>query len=661
MATSPRDLVLDDYDDQLPPQNVGYHTKTTLPQPRRSPSISLSIRSGVSELRSIGRRMSASVRGKGSKSKTDPIDLPQSGILSPGPSQQSFVPEQVSPTKSKAKGWFRSPHVRRRTSLPLLNHFSPPEPPRYSIVGPVPGSRHGPPILPDNSHSGAGARAAAAAQNEAFNSMHRLTTTPSMLELMPRFSDMKMTRDSESGIGIDVSTRRESVESGIDIIRLDPAQFLATELMEQVLRWLDPTSLLHAERVSKDWRVQASSPSVWRHVFHREYRANTGTSPESLTKSRTATGLGKRIPDQDWRRMYLVRRAIDDRWANGKAAAIYLNGHKDNVYCMQFDEHKIITGSRDRTIRVWDTHSYQCIKKIGPPSDPHDRTELNLEKPSPQGLYPICSIISSSPDPSGGHAPKDYHNASILCLQYDNEILVTGSSDFTCIVWSIVDNYKPLRRLRGHTAGVLDVCLDERYIVTCSKDSTIIVWDRNTGELLRRLVGHRGPVNAVRMRGNLLASASGDTMSKLWNIESGVCIKEFSSRDRGLACVEFSEDGRTIFAGGKDQVIFEYDTHTGKVVRQLKGHKNLVRSLHFDSANNRIVSGSYDGSVKVWDGKRGNHSRDGGLKINFEGWTTSWMLAAKSDYRKIVCTSQEGRVLIIDFGFNLEGAELLEA
>jgi F-box and WD-40 domain protein 1/11 len=96
-------------------------------------------------------------------------------------------------------------------------------------------------------------------------------------------------------------------------------------------------------------------------------------------------------------------------------------------------------------------------------------------------------------------------------------------------------------------------------------------------------------------------------------------------------------------------------------VRQLRGHKGLVRSLHLDSANGRIVSGSYDMSVKVWDGRCGTSSDDGGLKINFEGWTTSWMLAAKSDYRKIVCTSQDGRVVIIDFGYGLEGADMLEA
>jgi F-box and WD-40 domain protein 1/11 len=278
----------------------------------------------------------------------------------------------------------------------------------------------------------------------------------------------------------------------------------------------------------------------------------------------------------------------------------------------------------------------------------------------PSGVVPFFRADITSPDPAST-AIEAWHGASVLCLQYDDEILVTGSSDFTCLVWSIKDNYKPLFRLVGHTAGVLDVCIDKRFIITCSKDTSIKIWNRQTGQHMKTLVGHRGPVNAVQVRGNLLASASGDGMAKLWRLEDGQCIKEFQSQDRGLACVEFSEDGRTIFAGGNDKVIYEYDTVTGQRQRELKGHEDLVRSLHLDSANCRLISGSYDSSIKVWDAKRGENEEDGGLKINLEGWTSSWMLAAKSNYRKIVCTSQDGRVVIVDFGYDIEGVELVEA
>lgn len=118
--------------------------------------------------------------------------------------------------------------------------------------------------------------------------------------------------------------------------------------------------------------------------------------------------------------------------------------------------------------------------------------------------------------------------------------------------------------------------------------------------------------------------------------------------------MEFSEDGSTILAGGNDHVIYQFDANTGEKVREFTGHTNLVRSLHLDGTNERVVSGSYDYSVKVYG------ARDGELICDFNGWTTSWMLSAKADYRRIVATSQDRRVVIMDFGFGLPGVELLE-
>ena len=224
------------------------------------------------------------------------------------------------------------------------------------------------------------------------------------------------------------------------------------------------------------------------------------------------------------------------------------------------------------------------------------------------------------------------------------------------ITWNVKEDYQPIRRHLQHTGGVLDVCFDANIIVSCSKDTTICVWERSTGGLVHILTGHRGPVNAVQLRGGeLLVSASGDGVAKLWNITSALCVKEFPSRDRGLACVEFSHDSRTIFAGGNDQVVYQFDANSGELLRELRGHTNLVRSLHLDNCNGRVISGSYDYSVKVFDIDTGR------VLCDFAGWTTSWILSAKSDYRRIVATSQDRRVVIMDFGLGLPGIELLEA
>lgn len=241
--------------------------------------------------------------------------------------------------------------------------------------------------------------------------------------------------------------------------------------------------------------------------------------------------------------------------------------------------------------------------------------------------------------------------------------MVTGSSDHSLIVWDMA-THQPIRRLQHHTSGVLDVAFDDEKIVSCSKDTTICIWERSTGRLLQQLSGHQGPVNALQLRGNLVVSASGEGCAKLLNLNveknadgsldcNAKCVKEFWSNDRGLACVEFSDDCRYILAGGNDQVVYKFDTQTGEAIDKFEGHVNLVRSLYLDGSNGRVVSGSYDMSLRVWDYETGK------IMMHLPNWTTSWMLSAKSDYRRIVSTSQDGRVLIMDFGYDVPDIEML--
>ncbi|RMD42759.1 hypothetical protein DV735_g2382, partial [Chaetothyriales sp. CBS 134920] len=634
------------------------------PHQRRASHLGQTLRNSFNDMRSLGRRLSLSVRGRSTRQKEEMQDSkwPHFQLLRPEDKMMDFH-EAVS-SKPRPRPWRRTPSTRRRPSLPLLS-FNNADPWHTSALDRVdvrdlppdpalPRSR-GQPVLTDLVYGGAGARAAAAAHNELYDAA-RTTPLPPYEATERKFSPI---RDSESGIGISLEarSRTSSVASVPKQSFRDPTVVLVIELQEAIFKLLDIDALRRASLVSHRWRQVCESQAVWREVFLRKYAVQQASS---FLRSRRAPGLGRNVPGQDYKKLAKIRTLIDQRWERGEAAAIYLNGHRDSVYCVQFDEHKIITGSRDNTIRIWDAHTYQCIKKLGPPNNPREGPMMEKAAVEPSGVVPFFKADVSSPDLVAGPLPH-WHQASVLCLQYDDEILVTGSSDFTCLVWSIKDNYLPVLRLIGHQAGVLDVCIDARHIITCSKDTTIKVWNRSTGELLRTLRGHKGPVNAVQVRGKLLASASGDGMSKLWRVEDGVCIKEFQSKDRGLACIEFSEDGRTIFAGGNDKVIYEYDTVTGRRVRELKGHTDLVRSLHLDWGNSRIISGSYDHSIKVWDAREGETADDGGLKINFQGWTSSWMLAAKSNYRKIVCTSQDGRVVIIDFGYGIEGVEAVEA
>ncbi|KAF1935639.1 F-box/WD repeat-containing protein lin-23 [Clathrospora elynae] len=512
---------------------------------------------------------------------------------------------------------------------------------------------------PSQTGPGAAARQAAAAanqerQNQLREQEHTHRFLNGLITTHMRDDDIK---DNESGVDMTCSSPIVSADSVTEKKMIDPFQRLPAELATTVLSNLDAASLVRAERVSHDWNEHASSPHVWRNVFLRKYEPEVHVSPTPIQMGGIGVGKmagGNPAPAQDWKKMFEARSTIDRRWKAGTPAAVYLNGHTDSVYCCQFDENKAITGSRDRTIRVWDLKTYKCLKVYG---GPNHRPTANTPPSMEERPERVISYASLNGTPAGNdiyHVPADYHDASILCLQYDSEIMVTGSSDYTCIVWDITgDEYVPMHRLRGHEAGVLDVCLDDKYIISCSKDAMIKVWDRKTGICIRTLKGHRGPVNAVQLRGNFLVSASGDGVAKLWNLETGASIKDFPSEDRGLAAVEFSDDAKYVLAGGNDHVVYKFDASTGELVHSRVKHEGLVRSLFLDAFNGRIVSGSYDQSIQVSDYETGQ------MYAVYKNWTTSWILSAKSDYRRVVATSQDGRTLILDFGHDVDGSELL--
>ncbi|KAI9748798.1 MAG: hypothetical protein M4579_007110, partial [Chaenotheca gracillima] len=368
-------------------------------------------------------------------------------------------PKRVRRTESfvtKTSGWFRhgddaapgshhsrsrpmssmglGQHVRRKSSnLALLN-------------------------VPPTITGGEAARAAAAEQNRRSNDLYHV---PSVSDRFRRSERDMVDSEAESGIGIDLKDQGsqieicESVESAM--VRQDPLETLPLEVSSHILSLLDCRSLVQAEAVSREWNRVATSHHVWRDLFRREFRGPwvlPDSSPHAVEMC--GRGMGKKVPDQDWKKIAKVKKALSERWEKGDIKYSKIEGHADSVYCVQFDQHKLITGSRDKTVRVWDLHTYKCIKVL-----------MNPNKPIP---YPP-GFIRHDKDVSRCTSNL-FHDASILCLQFDSDILVTGSSDFSAIIWSIKDDYKPIRRLQGHNLGVLDVSFDEKHIVTCSKDYT---------------------------------------------------------------------------------------------------------------------------------------------------------------------------------------------
>ncbi|MBQ2387231.1 MAG: hypothetical protein II300_08135, partial [Bacteroidales bacterium] len=64
--------------------------------------------------------------------------------------------------------------------------------------------------------------------------------------------------------------------------------------------------------------------------------------------------------------------------------------------------------------------------------------------------------------------------------------------------------------------------------------------------------------------------------------------------------VAYSPDGTKIISGSDDGTIKIWDANTGKYLKTLEGHSDWVNSVAYSPDGTKIISGSDDGTIKIW-------------------------------------------------------------
>ncbi|WP_145258606.1 serine/threonine-protein kinase [Planctomycetes bacterium Pan216] len=117
-----------------------------------------------------------------------------------------------------------------------------------------------------------------------------------------------------------------------------------------------------------------------------------------------------------------------------------------------------------------------------------------------------------------------------------------------------------------------------------------------------RLVGHRGPVNAVAYApdGDRLLSAGNDGTVRLWDLDDGHLEHRWKASTKPLRAVAWSPDGKSALgAVGSDVLIWNPETH--KEEGRLKGHSETIRALAVAPGSSLVATGADNAEVRLWD------------------------------------------------------------
>lgn len=363
-----------------------------------------------------------------------------------------------------------------------------------------------------------------------------------------------------------------------ELIRIDFLSALPPELSYKVLCFLDTASLCKAAQVSQKWRSLADDDVVWHKMCEQHI-------------DRKCVKCGWGLPLLERKRLRASKRQMQLR-ATGQG----INEWSPNI--TPFPEESIqptnSSSPNDPSVELLTKDGYfpagadtahagiavrhnprptlskrisvleeSCLK---PCTRPWKDVYKDRFKVCTNWKYGRCSVKLFKG-----------HTNGVMCLQFDDNVLITGSYDATIKVWDL-DTCEEIRTLQGHASGIRCLQFDDTKLFSGSIDRTIKVWNWRTGECLSTYTGHTGGIVGLHFDSGLLASGSVDTTIKLWNFED-----KSTSVLRGhtdwVNAVKIDSASRTLFSASDDLTVRLWDLDTKACIRTFEGHVGQVQQV----------------------------------------------------------------------------------
>ena len=377
-----------------------------------------------------------------------------------------------------------------------------------------------------------------------------------------------------------------------------------------------------------------------------------------------------------------------------------IDGHTGEVsdIAVTPDGQKIVSGSGDKTIKIWDLHTGHLLQTLGvKPANVKTRNKhsdiLHRSLEGHKKEVAAVAIINSSASAENGeeagqivlsgssgsreetsirvwnlrdgcfiHEFEEQSGITSIAVTPDSQRVITGALNNQTEIFDLHTGHRlqslqetpTLNSRYDNRITSVVVTPDGQLIISGSslwsdyggeKNTNVIyIWDLATGSLINTLEGHTKYISAVAVTLDCqqIVSASWDKTIKIWNLKTGSLTRTIEGFS-GLTALALTPDGKQVISGSVDSAINVWDLHGGNLLNTLPARYGEYVSALTVSPDGQQVIYCVDNLVRRWDIKSGE------CQALFANDATVLSLALSPDSCWLACGDKIGRVWIFEW------------
>ncbi len=196
------------------------------------------------------------------------------------------------------------------------------------------------------------------------------------------------------------------------------------------------------------------------------------------------------------------------------------------------------------------------------------------------------------------------HKGSIYTIVQGNEphILFSGAGDGWVIKWDLT-NLETAKVVAKVETNIFSMAFlkEKNWLVIGNMFGGLHWVDLNQKTDLKNIAFHTKAIFDILQVDNHIYTVGGDGQLAKWNIENQQVVESIQLANSSLRSIDYDANGKRFVVGASDNVIYFLDNHLNIKHQIESAHHNSVFTTRFVSNGTKLLSGSRDAHLKVWD------------------------------------------------------------